>query len=133
MSFLNAKVIKIESCDSLHIVKFECNSEVLTMMSLELDEKIKEGSRVGLVVKPSHIAIAKEFSGSVSYSNILKATITSVNNGELLSSVKLDYHGAILESIITLASSKRLDLRDGDEVSLFIKASEISISEVLDA
>ncbi len=131
MSSIVAKVTQIDSVDSLNIVKFESNSETLSMMSLDLDEQIKVGSYVKLVIKPSHIAIAKNFSGEVSYSNILKTTIISCNNGKLLSSIKLRYQDTTLESIITLDSSKRLVLKEGDEVFAFIKASEISIGEVL--
>ena len=131
MSSLIASVSKIHSCDSLHIVKFECNSEVLSMMSLDLDEKIKVGTKVKLLAKPTHIAIAKDFSGEVSYSNQLKTTIISCNNGELLTSIKLKYFDTILESIITVDSSKRMNLQVGDKVTAFIKASEISIGEIL--
>jgi molybdopterin-binding protein len=101
------------------------------MMSLDIDTNIKVGTRVRLVVKPSHIAIAKNFSGEVSYSNILKVTVMSCENGKLLSSVKLKYFDTALESIITVNSSKRMDLKEGDEVFAFIKASEISIGEVI--
>ena len=131
MSNLIASVTDIQKCDSLHIVKFECYSQTLSMMSLDLDDQIKVGSKVKLVVKPSHVAIAKNFSGDVSYSNILKATVLSCENGQLLSSVKLKYFDTTLESIITVASSNRMNIKEGDEVVAFIKASEISIGEVL--
>jgi molybdopterin-binding protein len=133
MSSIVAKVTDIQSCDSLNIVKFRYHTDILSMMSLDIDEKIKKGSTVRLVVKPSHVAIAKGFNGEVSYSNILKTSVLSCKNGELLSSIKLNYFDTTLESIITLSSSKRLDLKDGDEVMVFIKASELSIAEVLDA
>lgn len=132
MSGLIAKVTQIDNCESLNIVKFECNSQTLTMMSLDLDPRIKDGVKVRLSVKPSHVAIAKNFSGDVSYSNILDTTIISCKNGQLLSSVKLKYFDTTLESIITLNSSKRMDLKEGDKVFAFIKASELSIGEIID-
>lgn len=132
MSNLIAKVLKIENCDSLHIVKFDCNSKILSMMSLELDEKVKTGSKVKLVVKPSHIAVAKDFNGILSYSNQLKTIIVSIENGKLLSSIKLKFFDMVLESIISVESSKKMDLKVGDEVTAFIKASELSIVGVLD-
>jgi len=131
MSSIIATISSIENCDSLHVVKFECNSQTLSMMSLDIDSSIKVGTKVKLVVKPSHVAIAKNFSGEVSYSNILRTTILSCENGQLLSSVKLKYFDTVLESIITVSSSKRMDLKEGDEVFAFIKASELSIGEIL--
>ncbi len=132
MSSISATVTNIENCDSLHIVKFDCNGQTLSMMSLELDDKIKVGTKVKLVVKPTHIAIAKNFSGEVSYSNKLETTIINIENGQLLSSVKLDFVDTTLESIITVNSSKKMDLKVGDKVIAFIKASELSIGEVID-
>lgn len=131
MSSLIATVKTIQNCDTLHIVKFECNSQTLSMMSLELDDEIKVGSKVRLVIKPTHIAIAKNFNGEVSYSNKLNCTILSCENGQLLSSIKLKYFDTILESIITVDSSKRMDLKVGENVTAFIKASEISIGEMI--
>jgi molybdopterin-binding protein len=131
MSSLIATVTHIDKCDSLHIVKFDCCGQTLSMMSLDLTNDIQIGVKVKLVVKPSHIAIAKNFSGEVSYSNQLQTTIKSCENGQLLSSVKLDFFDTTLESIITVNSSKKMDLKVGDKVTAFIKASEISIGEVL--
>lgn len=131
MSYLIATVSKIQNCDSLHIVNFECYKQTLSMMSLDLSSDIKIGTKVKLVAKPSHIAIAKNFNGDVSYSNKLDSIIVSIENGELLSSIKLSFFDSILESIITLNSSKKMDLKVGDKVTVFIKASELSIADVI--
>ncbi len=132
MSYLIARVSKIESCDSLHILKFEFHSQTLSMMSLDINPLIKVGTKVKLIVKPSHIAIAKDFTGDVSYSNQLRTTIKSIENGQLLSSIRLHLYDTTLESIITLTSSKKMNLKAGDSVTALIKASELSISEILD-
>ena len=132
MSQIKASIIQIDSVENLNIVTFYFNGVVLKMMSLDLSDDIQVGKKVTLAVKPSHIAIAKEFSGMVSYSNQLKATIESCNNGKLLSSIKLLTGDVILESIITSESVLKMDLKVGDEVTAMIKASELSIVEVLD-
>lgn len=132
MSNLIAIVSKIENCDSLHIVNFECKGQTLTMMSLNISDEIQVGTKVKLSVKPSHIAVAKEFSGDISYSNQLSTTIESIENGQLLSSINMSFFDTTLESIITLNSSKRMNLKVGDRVTAFIKASELAISEVID-
>ena len=102
------------------------------MMSLDIDEAIMIGTKVKLSVKPSHIAIAKDFTGELSYANQLPCKIKSIENGTLLSSVKLSFFDVVLESIITLASSEKMQLKAGDAITAFIKASELSIEEVLD-
>lgn len=130
MSYIEASVSEIQNCDSLHIVKFDFNSQTLSMMSLEIGDDIKIGTKVKLVVKPTHVAIAKNFSGDVSYSNQLNSTILSLENGKLLCSIKLKIFDTTLESIITVASSKKMNLKVGDNVTAFIKASELAIGEI---
>lgn len=127
MNRLNAVVKNIQSVDNLNIVSFEYQGEVLTMMSLDLADNIQVRKRVELTAKATNIAIAKEFSGEVSFSNQIKASIVEIENGELLSSIKLKVKEFFLESIITLNSSKRMDLKVDDEVTLLIKASDLSI------
>ena len=132
MSQIKATIAQIDHIDNLNIVTFDFHGHSLKMMSLELSDDIKVGREVRLGIKPTHIAIAKDFSGVVSYSNQLKATIQSKEDGQLLTSLKLGLAGDIaVESIITLNSSKKMDLKIGDEVTVFIKASELSIMEVL--
>ncbi len=127
MSRLAATIISIETVENLNIVKFDFNDTILTMMSLDLNDKIKIGTKVNLSLKPTHVAIAKDFNGIVSYSNQIKTTIKYIDNGKLLSSIKLGIDDTVIESIITAESSKKMDLKIGDSATALIKASEISI------
>ncbi|MBT4573110.1 MAG: TOBE domain-containing protein [Campylobacteraceae bacterium] len=131
MSKIIARVVGIESIDNLNIVSFDFLGQELSMMSLDLNENIRIGVDVELIVKASSVAIAKDFSGDISYSNQIKSTILDVDNGKLLSSIKLQKDDVILESIITVKSSKKMNLKKDDEVIAFIKANELSILKVL--
>lgn len=133
MNTFIATVTKIDTVDSLNIVKFDFLDQTLSMMSLDLNDNVKVGTAVELTMKPTIVAIGKGFSGIISYSNQLKAKIVSIDNGELLSSINLQIQDIFFESIITLDSSKKMDLKVGDEVTAFIKASELSILRVIDA
>lgn len=132
MSNLIATIKEIQTVDSLNIVSFDFFGTTLTMMSLELKDEVKVGKQVILRIKPTTVAIAKGFSGDISYSNQIESSIKSIEIGELLCSIKLTSNETIFESIITSKSAKRLDLKENDNVTAFIKASEISISKVLD-
>jgi len=137
MSQLIATVKNIESVDNLNIVTFMCNDETLKMMSLDLNDTIQIGKRVVLVCKPTSVALAnptmdhKVFSEMLSYANQIKVQISSMSVGKLLSSLKLNFGDFVLESIITTASLKRMNLNENDEVLALIKANELSIQEVL--
>ena len=131
MSQLVATIKKINSVDNLNIVEFDFNGLTLKMMSLDLNDNVKIGKKVELSVKPSNISIAKNLIGEISLSNQIVATIQSLENGQLLTSVILKINDTLLESIITVDSSKRMNLQIGEVVTILIKASNLSIGEVL--
>ena len=131
MSQLVATIKKINSIDNLNIVEFDFHGLTLKMMSLDLNDDVKIGKKVELSVKPSNISIAKNLIGEISLSNQIVATIQSLENGQLLTSVILKINDTILESIITVDSSKRMNLQIGESVTILIKASNLSIAEVL--
>ena len=133
MNKLKAMVSQIEGEQNLHIIRFKFQEESLSMMGLELPSGLKVGSCVILGVKPSQVAIGKEIRGELSYSNQLSATIVSIENGTLLSALSLDVKGETMQSFITLSSSKRMQLKPNDRVTLLIKASDLFILEVCDA
>ncbi|MCW8822312.1 MAG: TOBE domain-containing protein [Sulfurovum sp.] len=131
MSHIKAIITQIDTVDNLNIVKFDFYGYSLKMMSLGLTDDITVGKEVILGIKPTHIAIGKGFSGLVSYSNQIKAKIISCEKGKLLSSLKLSVEDVVLESIITLESTIAMDLKVDDDVTMMIKASELSILKVL--
>lgn len=131
MSKFIATIKKIQSIDHLNIVEFDFCGLTLKMMSLDLNDDVEIGKKVKLSVKPSNISIAKNLSGEISLSNKIVATIQSLENGQLLTSVILKINDTLLESIITVDSSKRMNLQIGEVVTILIKASNLSIEEVI--
>ena len=131
MSKLIATIKKIDNIDNLNIVDFDFFGNNLKMMSLDLNPNVQIGKKVKLSVKPTNISIAKNLSVDISLSNKLVAIIENIDNGKLLCSLSLKIYNVLLESIITVDSSKRMNLQIGDEVSIFIKASDLSIGEII--
>lgn len=130
MNTLKAQVTQIDSMDNLTIVKFDYEGTTLSMMSLGLKD-VKVGSQVILSINASHIAIGKDLKGDISLSNRFDCVIKALDKGKLLSSLKLSINDDCLSSIITTSSVNRLNLNVGDEVQALVKASEISIKEVI--
>lgn len=131
MNYITAVVRKRESFDKLNILSFEANNQHLTMTSLALSDAIQEGTKVILAYKSTNVVLAKNLAGELSISNQLKVKIESLNRGKLLCSVKFIFIQELQESIITKASAERMKLQVGDEVIALIKASDLSIEEVL--
>lgn len=132
MSKLVATVDNIKNVDNLNIISFKCCDTMLSMMSLDIDSQIKKGTKVLLGCKPSSVALAKDFSGTISFSNKLESNVIEIQRGELLCMVKLKHKEFYLESLLTRTTVDKMDLKEGEVVTAFIKASELSILEILD-
>ncbi|MDD3344321.1 MAG: TOBE domain-containing protein [Sulfurospirillaceae bacterium] len=132
MNRLQAVVTKIEGEKNLHIISFDFDGTPLSMMGLDLPLGLHIGSRVILGAKPSHIAIAKNLQGELSYSNQLNAKISNIEVGSLLCSLLLDIKGMMLQSFVTRRSYERMGLCKAESVTVLIKASELFVLEVLD-
>jgi len=130
MNYLDGIVSDIQNSNSLHIVEFEVENEHLYMMSLEIPT-IYIGLHVRLTIKPLNIAIAKKFSGSISISNKLFATVKQINEGKLLCSVRVDFKSHELEAVMSKKALENMHLKVDDTIVLFIKASDVFIKEVL--
>lgn len=131
MNKIPATVTQIENVDSLHIVSFDFHGEVLKMMSLELNN-IEVGTRVNLLIKPTHVGIGKNVQGKTSFSNALRGNLVDMERGKLLANIKLKVYDILLESIITMESFRDMDLQLTDELTIFIKSSDIAIAEVIE-
>lgn len=133
MNRLQAVVTRIEGEQNLHIITFDYEGVSLRMMGLDLPKGLHVNAHVILGIKPSHVAIAKNLSGELSYSNQLPAKIVHIENGKLLSSILVYVHDNEIQSFITFSSCSRMNLQVGDHVTLLIKASELFVLEVLNA
>lgn len=131
MSQFIATISEIEHCDNLNIIHFNFKNTTLKMMSLELKQDVQVGKTVLLNAKPTNTALAKGIQGLLSLSNQISGKITLIEEGKLLSNIHVKVDDIIFESIITKSSALRMDLKKDDEVSLLIKASELSILKVL--
>ena len=131
MNRIPATITAIKAHDGITVISFTAAEQPMRMMALEIDDSLKRGSKVILGVKASNIALAKNPMGLMSISNRLDATIEHINNGTLLSSVKFRLGDTLIESVITLDSSHRMNLQQGDTVVALIKSSELSILEKL--
>jgi molybdate transport system regulatory protein len=130
MNRLIATITDIKSVDSINVVSFDVAQRTMKMMSLELNESLVVGTKVVLGAKATNIALAKEANPMLSISNQLEATIARIDMGALLCSVKFDFAGHLLESIITRDSALKMQLTVGDRIVALIKSSELSIVEV---
>lgn len=131
MNRLTCTVSHIKHIDSVHLVTFTCGKQELKMLSLELPH-IKMHQKVNLIVKPTHVSVAKNFAGLCSFENILRGHVVDMERGKLLCNLKLKVGDTLIEALLTKEQFKKMDIKLHDELDIFIKASSLSILEVLD-
>ncbi len=132
MSTIKAKISAIKNKDTLHLLHFEGEGFSLSMLTLELDAAIQVGKKVALLVKPTAVELAKEPSNAISHTNQLPCRISSIEEGDILSTLTLTLNEQSFESIITTEALKRMHLKEKSPVVALIPESELSIVELLD-
>jgi molybdate transport system regulatory protein len=60
--------------------------------------------------------------------NQLAGTITNVELGTVMAEVTVDVNGQELVSVITRRSAENLDLKQGDTITVVIKATEVLLA-----
>ena len=65
----------------------------------------------------------------ISARNQLKGTVTSVTVGNVMAEVGVDVGGQEIVAAITRASAESLDLAEGDDVTVIIKATEVMVAK----
>jgi len=61
--------------------------------------------------------------------NQLQGIVRDVVTGSVMAEVKVDVHGEELVAAITRHSAERLDLSEGDRVSVLVKATEVMLAK----
>jgi molybdopterin-binding protein len=86
------------------------------------------GNGVNLLFKENELVIARNFTGMISMLNKIDCVVKSVENGKILSSIKLSFLNFEITSLITAKSALQMQLEAGDRVTAMIKTNEISLS-----
>ena len=87
------------------------------------------GNEIAILFKETEVTISIDKILNISTQNKLTCTIDSINKGQLLSQVNLNFNGVTLSSIITTSSVENLNLKHQDIVTALIKTNEIILSE----
>ena len=61
--------------------------------------------------------------------NQLRGTVTRINRGAAIANVEIDVEGQRVVASITVEAVDSLEIREGDEVTAVIKASDVMIAK----
>lgn len=99
----------------------------LLIKSATHPEWLQTGNTIDLVFKETEVTLAKDLSGIISMRNRMKCKVISIERGELLSRISLNFRNYTIASAITTRAVDALHLTIGEEVEALVKSNEISL------
>ncbi|GIH03089.1 molybdenum-binding protein [Rhizocola hellebori] len=111
-------------------IRLTARTEILAAITLEaIDELgLAVGSPALVLIKSTEVAVAVGPVGLVSIRNQIPATVSGVDHGAVMTTVKLDLAGGQeLTAAITREGAEDLGLAAGDEVTALVKSTEVSV------
>ena len=125
---IKAKISAIEQTGGVSVFEFSAENLSLKMLSLENLQNLKIGDEVWLNFKSSDVFVATSPLLNCSVSNEIKAEISDIQKGQIISSLHLNAGKFEFESIISTSSLKRLNLTPGDQIYTYVKATSLYIA-----
>ncbi len=129
MNQLEAKVLHYRTSGQIILCEFETFGSEVTAVILDSPGELaylKEGNSLNILFKETEVIIATGEIGQLSLNNRFSGRITSMEKGEIFTSLSIDF-GTGITSVITTKSVNRLGLAVGTEVTALVKANEIAI------
>jgi len=130
MNKLSGNITNIQQSGAIMLIDVDVNGHGFSAMLIDSASKpewLEIGKTINLVFKETEVSLAKDLQGKISMRNRLQSKVISIERGELLSKVNLQFGNYFIASAITTRSVDSLELQVGDEVTALIKANEISL------
>ncbi|GAA3221962.1 molybdopterin-binding protein [Dactylosporangium siamense] len=112
-------------------VRLDGGQEVTAAITAESarDLALTEGTAVLALVKSTEVAVAAATVPRISIRNQLAGTITAVEHGAVMTTVKLAVAGGVtVTAAITKDAAEDLDLAEGAPAVALIKSTEVSVA-----
>jgi molybdate transport system regulatory protein len=133
MNKLTGTITQIQQSGAILLVDVDINGQSFSALLIESalqPQWLQKGNAVDVVFKETEVSLAKGLSGLISMRNRMVCRVLQVNQGELLSNVKLQFQNVEITSAITTRSVNSLQIKVGDEIEALVKANEISLMKI---
>ncbi len=124
---------KIQSCteaEGLVLLEINIGGSILhSIVIAHVDNTYYTDQPITVLFKETEVSISKKTNAELSIQNRLKAEITGIKSGQLLSEISMKFNKSKLNSVITTKSVEKLKLNIGDPVEALIKTNEIMLAK----
>jgi molybdopterin-binding protein len=131
MNKLPGTIVAVESNRHMSLVDVLAEGDTFTATLLETPEhspQLRVGQPVILMFKETEVSLAKDLAGQISLRNRFPVMVQSIERGDIMSAVGLNYREHSLMSVITTRAVERLQLAVGDRIEALVKANEMVLS-----
>ncbi len=134
MNTIKAKVEDIRSDEYFSCITVRVNGTDLKLLKTEVPKWLRVGDEVECRVQEAAIALYKgDRDENVSIENHLKGELQHFRKGIVLSEVSIDTPCGKFNSLITTDAFERMELCEGCNVTLLLKAVDIKLTPLLDS
>jgi ABC-type molybdate transport system ATPase subunit len=130
MNLLPAVVRALRVHEGVSLVRFGLEGRELVMVGLEPPRGLKEGSRVTLGIKATHLILSRHLPEETTLLNALEVRFEQVRRGEILAAATLGFGEESLEAILPREALDRLAPREGERLYALFQAAELSVVSV---
>jgi molybdate transport system regulatory protein len=130
MNRLPARILQIDMQGSIALIDAAMGDMRFTAMLVGAPQEVQSwtaGMPVTLLFKEAEVSLARHLSGMISMRNRFSGTVTAMEQGKLLTRVRLNVNGHGIESVITTRSAVALGLAVGVQAEALIKANEVTV------
>lgn len=124
MNTLQATITAVTASEHLSILTVAIKEDSFHLLLAEASDA-SIGSNVTLAFKETEVILAS--TPVATTANIHRATVSKIEQGNVLSQITLTYHEATLMALVPTLTFDTLMINEGDEVYWMVQPSEISL------
>lgn len=125
------KIVDIKSGGVMSEIVLELSSGITLVATITNSSKdalaLEVGKEVLALIKSSHIVLSKNNLATSARNNI-KCSVSAVKTGAVNSEIELSLGDLRLYSVITNESTRELDIKNGDEIYLICKSTNVILA-----
>lgn len=129
MNKIKVKVLNYYTQDGIALLDLSYHWDLFTVLLINEKENspfVSLGEELFILFKETEVALSKKRLEQ-SIRNNLNTHVLSVERGDILSRINLDYRGNLIQSLITTRALEDMEIQEGDNLFALIKANDISI------
>ena len=132
MNKIEAVVTHVEENEIVTHIHLECNGTPMRLIKTKCPAWLENGEPVLLTFQEGSVCVSKECPGKVSIENKLPGKITRMRSSGSLCELTFESDVGKVVALITDAACADLDLQEGCDATMLIRAIDMQVEPIVD-